>query len=138
MSNAYDTEFWGKVDVREEWECWPYQGAIDGDGYGVFHRTIKAHRLSYMLTYGEIPEGMHVHHDCESRSCCNPKHLRALTIGQHSILHHERKYNELVSRVETADNLEAQRRAQALAVTTNGGRPTGVPPGSPAAQWPRQ
>lgn len=35
----------------------------------------RAHRMAWMLTYGPIPAKLHVLHDCDNASCCNPKHL---------------------------------------------------------------
>jgi hypothetical protein len=40
--------------------------------------------------------------------------------------------------VEAAERVEAERRAQAFALTTNGDRPVPLSPGHPAAQWPVQ
>jgi hypothetical protein len=37
----------------------------------------KAHRLTYELAKGAIPEGFHVDHLCEMTLCCNPDHLEA-------------------------------------------------------------
>lgn len=73
--------FWSKVDKRSPGECWDWQGHIKKNGYGEFslnHKTpIMAHRYSYMLANGlnELPEGMHIMHSCDRRSCVNPSHL---------------------------------------------------------------
>lgn len=77
--------FWQKVQRRHE-GCWVWTGALQRDGYAHFtnaaQKTISAHRFSYELHVGPIPEGMDLLHSCDTRSCINPEHLRPGT-------HHE-------------------------------------------------
>lgn len=63
--------------IIDENGCWLWQLALS-KGYGrVYFRGkyVPAHRVSYILSHGEIPEGMLVCHSCDITSCINPEHL---------------------------------------------------------------
>ena len=73
-------KFMNQIEVTDE--CWNWKGGKYPLGYGYFSmngKTIRAHRLSYELFKGEIPEKLHVHHQCHNRGCVNPEHLEAVT-----------------------------------------------------------
>jgi len=63
--------------------CWLWDKATFSHGYGSFFVTKKrprpwndkAHRASWVIHNGEIPDGMHVLHKCDTPACVNPDHL---------------------------------------------------------------
>lgn len=72
--------FWAKVD--KSGDCWLWTAARMPHGYGVFRassakprRHIYAHRFSYQVTHGPIPQGLWVRHKCDTPACVNPAHL---------------------------------------------------------------
>lgn len=69
--------FWNKVNVRNISECWKWL-AGSRNGYGCFYlvdKMYKAHRISYMLTFGEFSTKDLILHKCNNRLCVNPFHL---------------------------------------------------------------
>lgn len=61
--------------------CWLWTGSVTLQGYGIFGLpgASEAHRASYLLFKGPIPEGLEVDHLCFVRPCVNPAHLEAVT-----------------------------------------------------------
>ena len=58
--------------------CWNWVGHTNRGGYGqmrVRGKTYSAHRLSFMLNRGPIPDGVCVLHRCDVPACVNPDHL---------------------------------------------------------------
>jgi len=60
--------------------CWLWTSTLDGDGYGVLGRgarsagNIAAHRASWELLIGPIPNDLQYDHLCRVRACVNPGH----------------------------------------------------------------
>jgi hypothetical protein len=62
--------------------CWLWRGTTGQDGYGrivVDRRLRGAHRISYEVLVGPVPEGLHLDHLCRVRNCVNPEHLEPVT-----------------------------------------------------------
>lgn len=81
-SMIFDRAFIGGLD-----SCWQWGKATK---YGVLHvgaKNLKAHRVVWEFFRGEIPHGYQIHHICEDKSCVNPRHLMAVTPGEHRELH---------------------------------------------------
>lgn len=67
-------------------KCWIWHGAKSGDGYGLMSvrgKQIPAHRFSFEVYRGPIPDGFHVHHLCEVVNCVNPWHLKDVSPSSH-------------------------------------------------------
>lgn len=73
--------FWEKVCVTDLDSCWHWiASTVNGYGRFAVDKTPKlAHRLSYELLIGAIPDGMTLDHLCRNRACVNPFHLEPVT-----------------------------------------------------------
>lgn len=73
--------FWEKV--RRGDGCWLWTAAKFHTGYGRLRATdnaggahnVSAHRLSWMIHFGPIPDNLRVLHRCDNPPCVNPAHL---------------------------------------------------------------
>jgi HNH endonuclease len=71
--------FWAKVVKTTT--CWLWVGACRDNGYGHLSRgkrgegNISAHRASWEIYFGPIPDGLDVLHRCDVHNCVRPDHL---------------------------------------------------------------
>ncbi len=78
--------FWEKVQMSET-GCWLWMAGLNKHGYGKFGirqscsrsyiatGELAAHRVSWVLHFGPVPDKLWVLHKCDVRSCVNPAHL---------------------------------------------------------------
>lgn len=74
--------FWSRVNFDAPNDCWEWPITPTQQGYGIIQldgRAQKAHRVSYLLLVGAIPDGLTIDHLCRNRACVNPDHLEAVT-----------------------------------------------------------
>lgn len=71
-----ENRFYSKVLKTDD--CWIWQASCYENGYGAFrigNFQKKAHRVSWELTNGKIPDKMQINHTCDNKLCVNPEHL---------------------------------------------------------------
>jgi hypothetical protein len=74
--------FWSNVNKTDTYWLWTGPTMLSGYGYFAFGRDWKsaAHRLTYELFKGPIPEKLQLDHLCRNRLCVNPEHLESVTL----------------------------------------------------------
>jgi len=77
--NKVFARFWRDAGKGPPNECWVWTGGVTGKRYGRLNVLggghVSAHRYSYELHIGKIPDGSSVNHSCGQKLCVNPNHL---------------------------------------------------------------
>lgn len=80
---TFEERFWSYVRPAEALECWEWTGHRHAFGYGLIgkgrYTTLVAHRVSWEMLRGEIPDGLQIDHLCRNPPCVNPWHLEPVT-----------------------------------------------------------
>ena len=87
--------FYKKVQMEPNSGCWLWDGHYNRKGYGCFQvgkQNRSAHRVSYELHIGSIPEGLQLDHLCRVRCCVNPDHLEPVTNRENCLRGNVGKY----------------------------------------------
>lgn len=77
-TQVHAKRFWSSI--RKSDQCWEWTAGRFSGGmrYGQFRvgkKKVKAHRFSWLMHFGEIPEGMRVLHKCDNPICVRPDHF---------------------------------------------------------------
>lgn len=84
MPDPLARRFWEKVTIPDDPDgCWGWTGTTNRPGgYGQIcgvvngrSKMMGAHRVSWSLHYGPIPDGYYVCHHCDTPTCTRPDHL---------------------------------------------------------------
>jgi hypothetical protein len=77
--------FWKRVNkrgpmrVRRLGRCWTWRGRLNQYGYGRFTRnngaSVMAHRFSWEIVNGDMPQNAWALHRCDNPSCVRPSHI---------------------------------------------------------------
>src|SRR6266511_1712474 len=81
------SRFWAGVALPHGSDCMLWTAPVDPYGYCRFHfggrgGCDRAHRISYVLAYGEPDLVLTLDHLCRNRACCNPDHLEPVARGE--------------------------------------------------------
>lgn len=81
IDDSVIARFWAKVEKGDG--CWEWNAARNRGGYGqlqIGRRPYVAHRVSWTIANGPIPDGLIVRHTCDNPPCVRPDHLETGTL----------------------------------------------------------
>lgn len=112
-----EERFWKHVD--KSGDCWTWTGSVSGNGYGAIRYNGKqtgAHRVAWILAYGDIPNGMVVRHSCDNPLCVRIDHLSLGTVVENSQDMVERNR---ASRIGPKSPAQGERNGSAILTESN-------------------
>lgn len=112
-------EGYNKFVIRNENICWDWSGCCPKNpGYGEFRfemKRIRAHRASWIIHFGDIPDGMFVLHKCDNKRCSNPEHLFLGKDKENSLDHVAKGRNKILFR-KGQDNPNAKLKNELIPI----------------------
>lgn len=85
ITRSDEDRFWARVEKTNHcwywlrYKRWSCRKIMErATHYGIFKlgdKSYSAHKLAYILTYGDVPDGLVVRHRCGNSGCVNPEHL---------------------------------------------------------------
>lgn len=93
--------------ITPDGDCWIWTAYRMANGYGRFdftrpdgHMTkTTAHRVSWLIHRGDIPDDLSIDHLCRNKSCVNPWHLDLVTLRTNAKRQHSHYAAERALRV---------------------------------------
>ena len=99
---SFSIRFWSKVDKTES--CWLWTGSQQSTGYGTVRfngKTELAHRVAWVLRYGELDPFIKLVQLCHNRLCVNHDHLTILNASNDFRLTAEQRFFRRVLKTDT-------------------------------------
>lgn len=117
---TFAERFWSKVVKGAG--CWVWTASKNKYGYGqvkAYKKMMGAHRCAWILTHGEIPEGLHVLHACDNPPCVRPDHL-FLGTNQDNMNDRDQKHRQASGELVGTSKLKAKSVAEIRALYQTG------------------